>query len=236
VSLLDALREHLGLTGSKKAATRARGRRVLACLTLAVACEGRAVTTIEGLARDDELHSMQRAFIEHDAFQCGYCTPGQIMSAVKLLEEGNASSEAEIAELMSDVARHALIVDRYPAVSQALLLGASEQLRNMASIGGNLRQRVRCPYFRDTAAPCNITPLRASRRPPRHVQLQGTRRRSARASPVRRRARARRAAPAMASRPRRPTRGGRRPPARPGPRWPRPRTPARTRRTGNPGT
>jgi xanthine dehydrogenase YagT iron-sulfur-binding subunit len=77
------------------------GRRVLACLTLAVACEDRAVTTIEGLAADGELHPMQAAFVEHDAFQCGYCTPGQIMSAVKLLEEGHAGNDAEIAEWMS---------------------------------------------------------------------------------------------------------------------------------------
>ena len=77
------------------------GRRVLACLTLAVACEGREVTTIEGLAADGELHPMQQAFIEHDAFQCGYCTPGQIMSAVKLLEEGNAGTDEDIAEFMS---------------------------------------------------------------------------------------------------------------------------------------
>jgi xanthine dehydrogenase YagT iron-sulfur-binding subunit len=110
VSLLDALREHLALSGSKKGCDQGTcgactvwvdGRRVLACLTLAVACEGRAVTTIEGLAADGELHPMQRAFIEHDAFQCGYCTSGQIMSAVKLLEEGNASSDEEIAEFMS---------------------------------------------------------------------------------------------------------------------------------------
>jgi xanthine dehydrogenase YagT iron-sulfur-binding subunit len=110
VSLLDALREHLGLTGSKKGCDQGTcgactvwvdGRRVLACLTLAVTCEGREVTTIEGLAADGELHPMQRAFIEHDALQCGYCTPGQIMSAVKLLEEGNAGSDEEIAEFMS---------------------------------------------------------------------------------------------------------------------------------------
>ncbi len=109
VSLLDALREHLGLAGTKKGCDQGTcgactvwvdGRRVLACLTLAVACEGREVTTIEGLA-GDELHPMQQAFIEHDAFQCGYCTPGQIMSAVKLLEEGHASSDDEIAEFMS---------------------------------------------------------------------------------------------------------------------------------------
>jgi len=110
VSLLDALREHLGLTGSKKGCDQGTcgactvwvdGRRVLACLTLAVACEGREVTTIEGLAAGDELHPMQAAFIAHDAFQCGYCTPGQIMSAVALLAEGHAADDAEIAEWMS---------------------------------------------------------------------------------------------------------------------------------------
>jgi xanthine dehydrogenase YagT iron-sulfur-binding subunit len=113
VSLLDALREHLGLTGSKKGCDQGTcgactvwvdGRRVLACLTLAVTCEGRAVTTIEGLSsgRDGEgLHPMQAAFVERDAFQCGYCTPGQIMSAVALLEEGHAGDDTEIAEWMS---------------------------------------------------------------------------------------------------------------------------------------
>jgi xanthine dehydrogenase YagT iron-sulfur-binding subunit len=110
VSLLDALREHLGLTGTKKGCDQGGcgactvwvdGRRVLACLTLAVACEDREVTTIEGLAPAGELHPMQRAFIEQDALQCGYCTSGQIMSAVKLLEEGGASSDEAIAELMS---------------------------------------------------------------------------------------------------------------------------------------
>jgi xanthine dehydrogenase YagT iron-sulfur-binding subunit len=110
VSLLDALREHLGLTGSKKGCDQGTcgactvwvdDRRVLACLTLAVACEGREVTTIEGLATDGELHPMQQAFIDHDAFQCGYCTSGQIMSAVKVIEEGNAATDEEIAEFMS---------------------------------------------------------------------------------------------------------------------------------------
>jgi xanthine dehydrogenase YagT iron-sulfur-binding subunit len=110
VSLLDALREHMSLTGSKKGCDQGTcgactvwvdGRRVLACLTLAAACDRREVTTIEGLAHDGELHPMQRAFIEHDALQCGYCTPGQIMSAVKLIEEGNATTDADIAEFMS---------------------------------------------------------------------------------------------------------------------------------------
>jgi xanthine dehydrogenase YagT iron-sulfur-binding subunit len=110
VSLLDALREHLGLTGSKKGCDQGTcgactvwvdGRRVLACLTLAMACEGREITTIEGLAADGELHPMQRAFIEHDAFQCGFCTSGQIMSAVALIDEGNAETDADIAEFMS---------------------------------------------------------------------------------------------------------------------------------------
>jgi xanthine dehydrogenase YagT iron-sulfur-binding subunit len=110
VSLLDALREHLGLTGSKKGCDQGTcgactvwvdGRRVLACLTLAVACEDREVTTIEGLSSGDDLHPMQAAFVERDAFQCGYCTPGQIMSAVALLEEGHAGDDAEIAEWMS---------------------------------------------------------------------------------------------------------------------------------------
>jgi xanthine dehydrogenase YagT iron-sulfur-binding subunit len=110
VSLLDAVREHLDLTGCKKGCDQGTcgactvwvdGRPVLACLTLAVACEGREVTTIEGLAAGGDLHPLQRAFIEHDALQCGYCTPGQLMSAVKLLEDGNAGSDEQIAELMS---------------------------------------------------------------------------------------------------------------------------------------
>ena len=110
-TLLDALREHVGLTGAKKGCDHGQcgactvlidGRRVLSCLTLAVAAQGRPVTTIEGLAAaDGALHPMQQAFIDHDAFQCGYCTPGQIMSAVACVHEGHAGSDAEIREYMS---------------------------------------------------------------------------------------------------------------------------------------
>jgi xanthine dehydrogenase YagT iron-sulfur-binding subunit len=110
VTLLDALRDRLDLTGTKKGCDQGAcgactvlldGKRVLSCLTLAAQCEGRDVTTIEGLAPDGDLHPVQAAFIRHDAFQCGYCTPGQIMSAVALLEEGRAGSDEEIREFMS---------------------------------------------------------------------------------------------------------------------------------------
>ena len=110
-SLLDALREHLDLTGSKKGCDQGQcgactvhidGRRELACLTLAVAAQGRQITTIEGLASaDGGLHPMQQAFIDHDGFQCGYCTPGQIMSATACVEEGHADTDADIQEYMS---------------------------------------------------------------------------------------------------------------------------------------
>jgi xanthine dehydrogenase YagT iron-sulfur-binding subunit len=109
-SLLDALREHLDLTGTKKGCDQGTcgactvwigGRRVLACLTLAIAAEGRDVTTIEGLADGDELHPMQRAFIEHDAFQCGYCTSGQIMSAVALLKGKPSPNDKDIDDAMA---------------------------------------------------------------------------------------------------------------------------------------
>jgi xanthine dehydrogenase YagT iron-sulfur-binding subunit len=110
VTLLDALRERCGLTGTKKGCDQgacgactvlADGRRVLSCLTLAVTCEGREIMTIEGLGSEGSLHPVQRAFIAHDAFQCGFCTPGQILSAVALLAEGRAGSDADIREFMS---------------------------------------------------------------------------------------------------------------------------------------
>ena len=110
VTLLDFLRERLGLTGTKKGCNFGEcgactvhldGRRVNACMVLAASVDGRAVTTIEGLAKGDELHPVQQAFIDQDGFQCGFCTPGQIMSAVALIEEGHAGCEAEIREWMS---------------------------------------------------------------------------------------------------------------------------------------
>ena len=109
-TLLDVLREHLDLTGTKKGCDQGQcgactvlvdGRRVVSCLTLAVMQHGASITTIEGLAKDGVLHPLQQAFIDHDAFQCGYCTPGQICSAAGLIAEGKAKTADEIRELMS---------------------------------------------------------------------------------------------------------------------------------------
>ena len=109
-TLLDALRDHLDLTGTKKGCDHGQcgactvlvdGRRVNSCLTLAVMKDGAEITTIEGLAKGGALHPLQQAFIDHDAFQCGYCTPGQICSAVGMIAEGRAKTPDEIRELMS---------------------------------------------------------------------------------------------------------------------------------------
>ncbi len=110
VTLLDALRERLNLIGTKKGCdhgtcgactVRVEGRRVLACLTLAVMQAEKEITTVEGLATNGALHPMQQAFITHDAFQCGFCTSGQIISAVAMLDEGHGGSDAEVREWMS---------------------------------------------------------------------------------------------------------------------------------------
>jgi xanthine dehydrogenase YagT iron-sulfur-binding subunit len=109
-SLLDLLRDRLDLTGTKKGCDHGQcgactvligGKRVLSCLTLALMHDGAEITTIEGLAEDGDLHALQKAFVEHDALQCGYCTPGQIMSAAGLLREGRARTADDIRELMS---------------------------------------------------------------------------------------------------------------------------------------
>jgi xanthine dehydrogenase YagT iron-sulfur-binding subunit len=126
VTLLDLLRERLDLTGSKKGCDHGQcgactvlvdGKRINSCMTLAVMQNGREITTIEGLAEGNKLHPMQQAFIDNDAFQCGYCTPGQICSAVGLINEGQAKSVAEVRELMSgNVCR----CGAYPGIRKAV--------------------------------------------------------------------------------------------------------------------
>lgn len=110
VSLLDALRERINLTGTKKGCDHGQcgactvlieGKRVLSCLSLAVMKENTEITTVEGIAKDGNLHPIQQAFIDHDAFQCGYCTPGQICSAIGLLNENKANTREEVQDLMS---------------------------------------------------------------------------------------------------------------------------------------
>ena len=130
--MLDALREHLDLTGAKKGCNRGEcgactvlldGRRVNGCMVLAAAADGREVTTVEGLASGDVLHPVQRAFIDHDAFQCGFCTPGQLISAVACITEGHASGEAEIREWMSgNICR----CSSYPQIVEAVKAAAAE--------------------------------------------------------------------------------------------------------------
>ncbi len=120
MTLLDALRERMDLTGSKKGCDQGQcgactvivdGRRVLSCLTLTATCEGQSVTTIEGLAKGDELHPMQAAFIKHDGFQCGYCTPGQICSAVALLQEAKNGEASFVTANLRSTARDLKLSD-----------------------------------------------------------------------------------------------------------------------------
>jgi len=128
ITLLDLLRERLALTGAKKGCDRGQcgactvlvdGRRINACLALAVSLDGAEVTTIEGLADGERLHPVQAAFIRHDGFQCGFCTPGQIMSAVGLLAEGHAGADPErIRELMSG---NLCRCGAYRGITQAIL-------------------------------------------------------------------------------------------------------------------
>ncbi|MEA2982110.1 MAG: xanthine dehydrogenase YagT iron-sulfur-binding subunit [Alphaproteobacteria bacterium] len=129
-TLLDALRDRLNLTGTKKGCDHGQcgactvlvdGRRVNSCLTLAVMKDGAQVTTIEGLAKDGALHPLQQAFIDHDAFQCGYCTPGQICSAAGLIAEGKAKTVDDIRELMSgNICRCAAYPNIVAAIQQAM--------------------------------------------------------------------------------------------------------------------
>jgi xanthine dehydrogenase YagT iron-sulfur-binding subunit len=136
-TVLDALREHIGLMGSKKGCDHGQcgactvlidGRRVLSCLTLALAAQDQQITTIEGLAKDGQLHPMQQAFIDQDAFQCGYCTPGQIVSAVACVKEGHASNENDIREYMSgNICRCAAYPNIVAAVKQAAPAISSDQ-------------------------------------------------------------------------------------------------------------
>jgi xanthine dehydrogenase YagT iron-sulfur-binding subunit len=129
-SLLDLLREHLHLTGTKKGCDHGQcgactillnGKRINSCLSLAVMHDGAEITTIEGLANGDELHPVQQAFIEHDAFQCGYCTPGQICSAVGLLNEGKARTDDDIRDLMSgNICRCGAYTNIFKVVKEAV--------------------------------------------------------------------------------------------------------------------
>ncbi|MVN78708.1 2Fe-2S iron-sulfur cluster binding domain-containing protein [Hymenobacter sp. HMF4947] len=134
-TLLDALRENLDLTGTKKGCDHGQcgactvhvdGRRVNACLTLAVMSQGKQITTIEGLAKGEELHPMQEAFLKHDGFQCGYCTPGQIMSGVSCVKEGHATTDDQTREWMSgNICR----CGAYPNILAAVREVAGQQVK-----------------------------------------------------------------------------------------------------------
>jgi xanthine dehydrogenase YagT iron-sulfur-binding subunit len=136
-TLLDALREHIGLTGSKKGCDHGQcgactvmveGRRVLSCLTLTLTVQDQQIVTIEGLSQGDKLHPMQQAFIDQDAFQCGYCTPGQIISAVACVREGHAANDDDIREYMSgNICRCAAYPNIVAAVKQAVPAMSDEQ-------------------------------------------------------------------------------------------------------------
>jgi xanthine dehydrogenase YagT iron-sulfur-binding subunit len=150
-SLLDTLREHLDLTGSKKGCDHGQcgactviidGRRQLGCLTLAVMCDGKKITTIEGLADGDKLHPVQQAFLDHDGFQCGYCTPGQICSAVAMLHEAKNGDASQVTQNLSVKAANLKLSDEeirermsgnlcrcgaYPNIVEAIKEVSSEQ-------------------------------------------------------------------------------------------------------------
>ena len=133
-TLLDLLREHLDLTGTKKGCDHGQcgactvlvnGTRINSCLTLAVMKDGASITTVEGLAGADGMHPLQAAFVEHDAFQCGYCTPGQICSAVGMLSEGHAHSRDEIREAMSgNICRCGAYTNIVDAIEDVMHAGA----------------------------------------------------------------------------------------------------------------
>ncbi|MFD3524225.1 (2Fe-2S)-binding protein [Streptomyces sp. NPDC058653] len=134
VTLLDALRDHLGLVGTKKGCDQGacgactvhmNGKRVLSCLTLAAQCEGHVVTTIEGIAPPGAMHPVQEAFVERDGFQCGFCTPGQVMSALALIDEGRAGSDDDIREFMSG---NLCRCGAYPNMVAAIREVASERM------------------------------------------------------------------------------------------------------------